>query len=171
MMRPRLSLAQLPLVILLLLALGLGYALLRTYSSDKAARFASHVGKPAPAAMIDGYDPATWRGKLHAVNFFASWCLPCRAEHEVMAQLATVMPVIGIAYRDQPDATQQFLTSLGNHYALVAHDPVGRGALEWGLTGVPETFVVDAAGVIRFHLSGPLTPEIMARELMPLVQP
>lgn len=170
MTRPKLSLAMLPLLILTLLALVLGYALLRHQDGGKSARFASHVGMPAPAVVIDGYDPAAWRGKIYAVNFFASWCVPCRAEHEVIKDLAAILPVVGIAYRDQPAATQKFLTELGNHYTLMAADATGRNALDWGLTGVPETYVIDAAGVIRFHLSGPLTSEIVEREIKPLVK-
>ena len=170
MTRPKSFLALLPLIILTLLTLGLGYALLRHQDSGKAARFANHVGQSAPMAVIDGYNPVAWRGKIHAVNFFASWCVPCRAEHEVIKDLASVMPVVGIAYRDKPEVTQKFLDDLGNHYVLVASDVVGRNALDWGLTGVPETYVIDAAGVIRFHLSGPLTPEIVEREIKPLVE-
>lgn len=158
----------LPLIIMVLLVAGFALAVLKP---KDATPFASRVGQPVSAQVIDGFDTAGWRGKNYVVNFFASWCLPCRAEHPQFKQLQQAgIPIIGIAYRDQPAATQKFLADYGNVYAQLAHDMTGRGGIEWGITGVPETYVIDRSGIIRWHHAGPVTAEMLENEMLPLLR-
>ena len=105
------------------------------------------------------------------VNFFASWCAPCRMEAPLLMDLSRSgsVPVYGIAYKDKPEASLAFLEQLGDPYQRVAQDEAGTVAIDWGVYGMPETFVVDARGRIRFRVPGPLTPEIVARDLKPLL--
>jgi cytochrome c biogenesis protein CcmG/thiol:disulfide interchange protein DsbE len=107
-------------------------------------------------------------GEVVLVNFFASWCVPCRAEHGYLSALAeeTGVPLYGINHRDKPEDAAAWLAELGNPYQRIGADP-GRAAVEWGVTGVPETFIVDGAGRIRWHHRGPLVPEIIEREVRP----
>ncbi|WP_084421096.1 redoxin family protein [Henriciella litoralis] len=94
------------------------------------------------------------------VNLFASWCAPCRAEHGDITWLANEHPgqVFGLAYKDQQPATEEFLQELGNPFAAIGVDPSGQGGLDFGLTGVPETFVINPEGKIILHIRGPLDP-------------
>lgn len=110
-------------------------------------------------------------GEVVMVNFFASWCVPCRAEHEFLSALAeeSGVPLYGINHRDKPEDAAAWLAELGNPYRRIGADP-GRAAVEWGVTGVPETFVIDGAGRIRWHHRGPLVPEIIEREVKPLLE-
>ena len=97
-------------------------------------------------------------GQTVAVNLFASWCAPCEAEHPLLIRLGTAHPeqVYGILYKDTPENGDAFLDRLGNPYAVVALDPDGKGGLDFGLTGVPETFVISGEGEIVLHINGPL---------------
>ena len=97
-------------------------------------------------------------GQTVAVNLFASWCAPCEAEHPLLIRLGTAHPdqVYGVLYKDTPENGDAFLERLGNPYAVVALDPDGKGGLDFGLTGVPETFVISGEGEIVLHINGPL---------------
>jgi cytochrome c biogenesis protein CcmG/thiol:disulfide interchange protein DsbE len=110
-------------------------------------------------------------GEVVMVNFFASWCVPCRAEHPYLTALAerSGVPLYGINHRDKPEDAVAWLAELGNPYRRVGAD-AGRGAVEWGVTGVPETFIVDGAGRIRYHHRGPLVPAVIEREVEPLLR-
>ena len=101
------------------------------------------------------------RGKVTLVNVFASWCGPCRLEHPVLMQLSKRgdIAVAGINYKDEPENARRFLTSLGVPYQAVGADPAGRASIDWGVYGVPETFVVDGTGIIRFKWVGPVSDE------------
>ena len=133
------------------------------------------VGKPAPdftlpALSGDGFT----RGDLasgHAtiVNFWASWCAPCRVEHPLLEALAARegVTLYGVAWKNKPDQAQGFLEELGDPFARTNVDVSGRVGIDWGIAGVPETFVVDRQGVIRAHYAGPLTPEIVANSILP----
>src|SRR3546814_1440835 len=105
------------------------------------------------------------------VNFFASWCVPCRAEHPFLSALTeeTGIPLYGINHRDKPEDAAAWLAELGNPYRRTAADP-GRAAVEWGVTGVPETFILDGEGRIRHHHRGPLTSEEHQSELQSLLR-
>lgn len=124
------------------------------------------AGADAPALTSEGL-----RGRVSLVNVFASWCVPCRAEHPLLMRLAREgrVAVYGIAYKDRAADAAGFLRSLGNPYAAIGHDESGRVGIEWGVYGVPETFLVDAAGRIRYRHVGALTPEILNRTILPMV--
>ncbi|MFY8142708.1 MAG: DsbE family thiol:disulfide interchange protein [Caulobacter sp.] len=152
-----------PLIVLVALAvLFAGYALQR----DPRVQPQALVGKPMPALMLPDLDtgrPAplrhTGEGPI-LVNFFASWCAPCEVEHpQLMALKAQGVTVVGIAYKDAPANTQAFLTRLGDPFAAKRVDRDGRAGLEFGVTGVPETYLVGSDGVIIAKHTGPLTPD------------
>ena len=104
------------------------------------------------------------------VNFFASWCGPCRAEHPILMDLAAEgVPVIGINYKDKSADAARWLKELGNPYAAIGHDEPGRVGIEWGVYGVPETFVVDRDGRIRFKQVGPITPAVLRDTILPMI--
>ncbi len=121
-------------------------------------------------AQFQGFDAATLasQGRPVLVNFFASWCVPCLVEHpELMALQRDGLPIWGIAYKDQPNAATAFLTRNGNPFARIAADLPGRVAIEWGVYGVPESYLLDANGIIRWRTAGPITPDVANEQLRP----
>jgi len=105
------------------------------------------------------------------VNFFASWCIPCVEEAAVLMSLkAQGVPVYGIAYKDKLDATAYFLSQNGNPYARIGRDEPGRVAIDFGLYGVPETYLVDAGGIVRWRWAGALTDDVVRQTLMPMLK-
>ncbi len=105
------------------------------------------------------------------INFFASWCPPCREEHPVlMALQAQGIPIWGIAYKDTRQAASAFLRKHGDPYARTASDAPGRAAIDWGLTGVPETFIINSKGVVVWHMAGPITPRLATEVIEPMMQ-
>jgi cytochrome c biogenesis protein CcmG/thiol:disulfide interchange protein DsbE len=132
------------------------------------------IGKHVPPFALPG-DPgfadADLSGMPILVNFFASWCVPCVEEADVLMDLRrTGVPIYGIAYKDKPPATAAFLAKHGNPYARVGRDDPGRVAIDWGVTGVPENYLIDKGGTVRWRWVGPLTPEAVAGELRPLLR-
>lgn len=133
------------------------------------------VGRPAPStpvAPLPGLpplDPAVLTdGEVKLVNFFASWCGPCRIEHPQLTALAAEgIPVYGIAYKDDPEDSLAFLEELGNPFRAAGTDPQGRAAVDWGTYGVPETFVLSGDGTVIDRLPFPLTPELVESRLRP----
>jgi cytochrome c biogenesis protein CcmG/thiol:disulfide interchange protein DsbE len=113
-------------------------------------------GKPVP-----GFSNEDLKGRVTIVNVWASWCGPCRQEHPLLVDLAgdPSVRVVGINQRDNPDNARRFLGALGNPYTAVGVDPNGRASIDWGVYGVPETFIVGPDGTIRHKHIGPLTPE------------
>ncbi|MBO0712095.1 MAG: DsbE family thiol:disulfide interchange protein [Acetobacteraceae bacterium] len=110
-------------------------------------------------------------GRPVLINFFASWCLPCVVEAPVLNRLRNGGTAIwGIAYKDRPDATAVFLTRNGNPYARLARDEPGRVAIDFGVYGVPETYLVDRRGIVRWRYAGPLAEEVVAQQLTPLLK-
>ena len=153
------------------------YASLRP--APPAAMRSALLDKPAPALTLPALDGETQgvapadlavKGKVTVVNVFASWCIPCREEAPALAQLARARGVrlIGIAYKDRPDAARSFLNEYGNPFERVALDADGRAGIEWGISGVPESFVLDAHGVVRGHF-GPLTPDGLVMDMLPAI--
>lgn len=123
-----------------------------------------------PGLATPGFATADLRGEVTVVNVFASWCVPCRAEHPLIAALqASGVRVFGINQKDAPEHARAFLEELGNPYARVGADSTGRTSIDWGVYGVPETFVVDADGIIVFKHVGPLTPQSFETEVLPAI--
>lgn len=132
------------------------------------------IGRPAPPLALEPLQGALFgdadlrEGGVTLVNYWASWCGPCRDEHPVLEALAGEgVTIYGVNYKDQPQNALRFLDQLGNPYAAIAADPAGRAAIEWGVYGVPETFVVDGAGNVVLRHPGPLTPQIVETVLRP----
>ena len=136
------------------------------------------VGKSAPAFDLAplgegaGLKTADLLGRVTVVNVFASWCVPCREEHPVLTELAKDprLRLVGINYKDKPENARTFLASLGNPYAAIGVDENGRTAIDWGVYGVPETFIVGPDGIIRQKFIGPLTDETVADGVLPAVE-
>jgi len=150
--------------------------LIRLYAGDPQRVPSALIGRPAPAfalpslpgltrdgASVPGLSSDDLRGGVTVVNVWASWCAPCRQEHPLLMELAKdpAARVVGIAYKDNPENARRFLGALGNPFAAVGVDASGRAAIDWGVYGVPETFIVGPDGVIRHKHIGPLTPEAM----------
>lgn len=137
------------------------------------------IDKPAPVfAMaevpelgVPGFDTAALTGDVTVVNVFASWCIPCRDEHPLLVALkqSTGVRLYGINQSDAPENARAFLAELGNPYDAVGMDRDRRVSIDWGVYGVPETFVVDAKGVITFKHVGPLSPEDIETGLLPAI--
>lgn len=170
--RPRRSwLVALPLVAFAVLA---GLFWFRLGAGDPARIPSALIGRPAPqtklppleglvanGAQMAGLDPAEFKGNVSVVNVWASWCVPCHDEAPLLVQLAQDkrIRIIGINYKDTQDNARRFLGRYGNPFSAVGVDANGRAAIEWGVYGVPETFVVGRDGVIAYKLIGPITPE------------
>jgi cytochrome c biogenesis protein CcmG/thiol:disulfide interchange protein DsbE len=135
------------------------------------------IGKPVPRFALPplleskpGLESADLSGRVVLVNLFASWCLPCREEHPLLNRLAAQgVTLYGIDYKDKPDAARGWLENLGDPYQRIGADRDGRAAIDWGVYGVPETFVVDAAGTIQYKQVGPLTPDAINDKILPLL--
>lgn len=132
------------------------------------------LGKPAPAFTLpvlgadQSFDAASMRGKWYVLNVWGTWCPECRNEHETLLQIAEskVIPVIGLNWKDDDAAALDWLAQLGNPYDVVAVDRDGRIAIDWGVYGAPETFLVDAAGIVIYKHVGPLTPQIWREQFL-----
>jgi len=171
----RIALALLPLVALV--ALIAVFAL--NINRDPSLVQSVLINKPAPTFAlpaveglpVPGFDTRKLNGQVTVVNVFASWCIPCRDEHPVLEQLkqTTGVPLYGINQKDAPDQAKAFLAELGNPYDAVGADRDGRTSIDWGVYGVPETFIVDARGVIRFKHTGPLSMDDIDREIVPAI--
>jgi cytochrome c biogenesis protein CcmG/thiol:disulfide interchange protein DsbE len=164
-------LMALPLLAFALLVAVFWY---RLGNTDPSRIPSALIGHPAPqtllpplAGLVDrgtqvpGLDPATFKGKVSVVNVWASWCIPCHDEAPLLLQLAKDkrMQLIGINYKDAPEKARGFLARYGNPYGIVGVDGNGRAGIEWGVYGVPETFIVGREGTIVYKLVGPVTPD------------
>lgn len=144
------------------------------------------IGKPAPeinlpelvglknaeGQPIPGISDSSLDGKVSVVNVWASWCVPCRAEHPFIMELARDdrIQVVGLNYKDQNANALRFLAQLGNPFAVVGVDQRGSGAIDWGVYGIPETFIVDADGIVRFKQIGPLSAESYQEKFLPALE-
>jgi cytochrome c biogenesis protein CcmG/thiol:disulfide interchange protein DsbE len=137
------------------------------------------IGKPAPdfklALLSDPsrqMSPADLRGKVWLFNVWASWCASCRQEHDLLLDLARkgIVPIYGMDYKDQPGDARAVLARFGNPYVETVMDPDGRSGINYGVYGVPETYLIDKGGIIRYKHTGPLTGEILERKILPLVK-
>lgn len=136
------------------------------------------IGKPVPTFSLPpvqgrklGLASADLRGEVSLVNVFASWCVACRAEHPLFLQLAAnkVVPINGLNYKDAPEDAAEWLDTLGDPYARTGVDRDGRVAIDWGVTGVPETFVIDAKGLVAYKQIGPITQQALDETILPLI--
>ena len=112
-------------------------------------------------AQVPGLDPADFKGRVSIVNVWASWCVPCHDEAPLLTELGrdSRLQIVGINYKDSPDNARRFLGRYGNPFGIVGVDANGRASIEWGVYGVPETFVVGREGTIVYKLVGPVTPD------------
>jgi cytochrome c biogenesis protein CcmG/thiol:disulfide interchange protein DsbE len=176
---PRASrwLMALPLMAFIALA---GIFWFRLGSGDPSRIPSALIGHPAPqtalpaldgltnnGAQVPGLDPATFKGKVSVVNVWASWCIPCHDEAPLLTELGkdTRLQVVGINYKDAPENARRFLGRYGNPFGIVGVDGNGRAAIEWGVYGVPETFIVGRQGTIVYKMVGPVTPDNINTEL------
>ena len=136
------------------------------------------VNKPAPAfsapklnAPNEKLSPADLKGKVWLFNVWASWCVSCRAEHPIINQLAQQQEaiIVGLNYKDDPDAAKKWLETLGNPYNDSVMDADGRIGIDWGVYGVPETFVMDKQGMVRYKHTGPVTEDDVQQIFLPLI--
>src|SRR3954465_8996202 len=169
----------LPLVGFIALA---GIFLARLYSGDPSKIPSALIGRPAPqtplpplqglardGAQVPGLDPQVFKGKVSLVNVWASWCVPCHDEAPLLTELAKDkrLQIVGINYKDAPDNARRFLGRYGNPFGIVGADGNGRAGIEWGVYGLPETFIVGRDGKIAYKLVGGITPDNLARVLKP----
>lgn len=163
-----------PLVLFLLLAGFLAYGLKLNPREVPSPL----VGKPAPTFRVAQLrDPQAsfaleeMRGKVWLLNVWASWCVSCRQEHPVLIELqrSGIVPVVGLNYKDTREDALAYLTRHGDPYSVIAVDPEGKVGFEYGVYGTPETFLIDAQGVIRYKHIGPLTRDTLDRVLRPKI--
>jgi cytochrome c biogenesis protein CcmG, thiol:disulfide interchange protein DsbE len=169
--RPSRWLVALPLVVFAALAAIFWF---RLGSGDPSRIPSALIGRPAPptalpalagllnnGAPIPGLDPAVFKGKVSVVNVWASWCVPCHDEAPLLTELGrdSRLQIVGINYKDSPDNARRFLGRYGNPFGIVGVDANGRAAIEWGVYGVPETFVVGREGTIVYKMVGPVTTD------------
>jgi len=169
----------LTLLPLALFAVVVGFAALQLAEQrDPHILPSAMIDKPAPAfdlpALLDdkpGLARTDLTGGPLLVNFFASWCVPCRIEHPLLTRIAGEgVRIDGIDYKDKPDDAKRWLAELGDPYRRLAVDRDGRVAIDFGVYGVPETYVIDRGAIVRARIAGPLTDEIIAGQLLPLVR-
>jgi cytochrome c biogenesis protein CcmG/thiol:disulfide interchange protein DsbE len=171
-----------PLVLFMALA---ALFFFRLGSGDPSRIPSALVGHPAPlialpalaelerAGMpVPGLDAASLKGQVTVLNVWASWCVPCRDEAPLLMQLAadTRFRLVGMNYKDQAQNARRFLVQYGNPYVANGVDASGRAGIEWGVYGVPETFVIDRAGIVAYKLIGPITPDNLDADLRPAIE-
>ncbi len=168
----------LPLTIFVVLA---AIFLLQLFSGRDTSEIPSVlIGQPAPETRLpplgtitaQGVDSAKFKGRVTVLNVWASWCVPCRAEHPVLLALSrdTRFSLEGMNYKDKPENAEAFLAGLGNPFAAIGVDANGRAGIDWGVYGVPETFVIGKDGKIAFKHIGPLSDETARSSLMPEIE-
>lgn len=172
----RIVLAVLPLLVLV----GLVAVFAMNMERDPSLVRSVLINKPAPqfalAAVagtgVEGFDTASLIGEVTVVNVFASWCIPCRDEHPLIERLKaeTGVRIFGINQRDAADNAVKFLTELGNPYDRIGGDTDNRVSIDWGVYGVPETFVVNAQGIVTFKHVGPISPKSLAKDVIPAIE-
>ena len=159
------------IVLVVFLAIGLGH--------DPHEVPSPLINKPAPAFQLwqlqdptKTFSAQEMRGKVWLLNVWSSWCISCREEHPVLLEFSRSgdVPLYGLDYKDKPEDALGWLRDFGNPYVLSAMDTDGRVGIDYGVYGVPETYLIDRDGVIRLKQVGPLTPEILQKTVLPLVK-
>ena len=181
-MRPRRIIVLVPLILFLGLT---ALFLVRLNAGDPSLIPSALIGHPVPqtslpavtglkrdGGAVPGLDPASFKGAVTVVNVWASWCVPCHDEAPLLMQLAqdSRLRVVGINYKDDADKARRFLGRYGNPFAAAGADQNGRAAIEWGVYGVPETFVIGRDARIAYKLVGPITPENFDSVLEPQIE-
>jgi cytochrome c biogenesis protein CcmG/thiol:disulfide interchange protein DsbE len=137
------------------------------------------IGKPAPDFSVprlhaadQSFSPKEMQGKVWLFNVWASWCVSCREEHPLLVEFGKTgtIPIVGLNYKDKREDGQRWLARFGDPYLLSAYDADGRVGINYGVYGVPETYLIDKQGVIRFKQIGPITPEVLRNKIIPLAQ-
>ncbi|CAH2784060.1 MAG: Cytochrome c-type biogenesis protein CcmG/DsbE, thiol:disulfide oxidoreductase [uncultured Caballeronia sp.] len=161
------------------LLMAFGGVLAASLSNDPRRLPSTFIGKQAPAFDLPRLDvadrrlsPEALRGQVWVMNVWASWCESFRDEHAALVALArrNIVAIYGLGYKDDPDAAQQWLKQVGDPYIATMVDPSGQTGIDYGVYGVPETFIVDRRGVIRFKRSEPLTQAVLDTQILPLVR-
>ncbi|OIQ42589.1 MAG: thiol:disulfide interchange protein [Roseobacter sp. MedPE-SW] len=155
-----------------------GLAVTGMYREDPEGLPSAREGQPAPAVVLSEFtgkelfDDADLRdGEVKLVNYWASWCAPCRVEHPNLEALSQEgIKIYGVNYKDQQDNAASFLEELGDPYAAIGRDEKGRMALDWGVYGVPETYVIDGDGKIILRFAGPITQRVIQNTLRPALE-
>jgi cytochrome c biogenesis protein CcmG/thiol:disulfide interchange protein DsbE len=164
-----------PLVVFLLLA-GF-FALGLTH--DPRELPSPFIGKTAPAFRLEqlhdaklAFNPEEMKGKVWLLNVWASWCVSCRVEHPLLVEMSKRLrvPIVGLNYKDRREDGIDWLAKFGNPYMLSAWDNDGRVGIDYGVYGVPETYLIDKQGVVRYKQVGPITPEALEKEILPLIR-
>jgi cytochrome c biogenesis protein CcmG/thiol:disulfide interchange protein DsbE len=166
-----------PLSVFLVLAVYFAIGL----TKDPSILPSALIDKPVPEFSLPpieggpgkGFSSANLKGNgVSVVNVFASWCVPCRIEHPQITRLAglKVATLYGLNFKDEPKAALKWLKQLGNPYAAIGADTKGRAAIDWGVYGIPETFIIDNGGVIRYKYVGPITARRLDRDILPIIK-
>lgn len=163
-----------PLVLFVVLAVFLALGLNlnpRDIPSPFIGKTAPVFSAPKLTAPAEKLSTSDLKGRVWLFNVWASWCVSCREEHPVLNQLAKqhAVEIIGLNYKDEPDEAKKWLDTLGNPYNVSILDQDGRIGIDWGVYGVPETFVIDKKGIIRLKYTGPITMEAWQQKLLPLI--
>ena len=166
-----------------LLPLGIFFALLTLLGAglrhDPQEIPSPLIGKPAPAFSLpplgqpdQRFGPEAMKGKVWLLNVWASWCAPCRQEHALLLDLAQrdIVPIVGLNYMDAPADGARWLIQHGNPYRTTVVDAKGKVGIDYGVYGVPETYVIDQRGIVRLKLTGPVTAEALEKKVLPLVK-
>ena len=172
----------LPLVLVVVMLVLLGVVL---RMGDHETLPSALIGKPVPEFALPpianvlgdngptpGLSSAAFKtGKVSILNVWATWCAPCQAEHPLLIQLSQQgIPIFSINYKDKPEAARRFLAAHGNPFRAIGSDDSGLTAIDFGVYGVPETFVIDGDGKIAYRFPGPLSPEILGQKIMPAIE-
>lgn len=179
----RMALRLLPVALFLGLA---GIFFVRLYAGDASVLPSALIDKSVPQFNLPGMGKDAGsdmklpglatkdlkQGKVTVVNYWASWCPPCRAEHPNLMRLKDLnkAELVGIAQKDDPQKSQQFLRALGNPFSAMAVDRDGRVSIDWGVYGLPETFIVDGNGIIRFKYVGPISDRVLETKILPEIE-
>jgi cytochrome c biogenesis protein CcmG, thiol:disulfide interchange protein DsbE len=162
--------------VLLVVVLAIGIK----HSPNKGTIMSPLLGKPAPQFSLPNLtDPARvvssagLKGRWYLLNVWGTWCGECRAEHEMLLEVhrAAVVPLVGLDWKDDDAQALSWLAQLGNPYEVIAVDRSGRTAIDWGVYGAPETFLVNPQGIVVFKHVGALTPDVWSRDILPRLAP